>query len=84
MILRCIATGRAAWPPQHPDQFCGDDFGPVAIGAVSLMLKEMKTMKTLELVRHARGARDHERTHKSRLTLGRRVRRYSYGRPATS
>ena len=38
------SDGRApAWPPQHPDQFCGTTSALVATGAASSMLKEMTT-----------------------------------------
>ena len=65
------SDGRApAWPPQHPDQFCGDDFGPC--GDWSCFFYEKRDEETMTTLRSLFGMREAlvitNATHKSRLT----------------
>ena len=65
------SDGRApAWPPQHPDQFCGDDFGPC--GDWSCFFDAERDEETMKTLRSLFGMREAlvitNSTHRSRLT----------------
>jgi len=65
------SDGRApAWPPQHPDQFCGDDFGPC--GDWSCFFDAERDEDTMKTLRSLFGMREAlvitNATHRSRLT----------------
>ena len=65
------SDGRApAWPPQHPDQFCVDDFGPCADW--SCFFDAERDEETMTTLRSLFGMREAlvitNATHKSRLT----------------